>query len=251
MPKVMSSSGGNSRKSSRSAKKDEAPSKKGRKTTGKGWGAVEAKKKANEEAREQSKKLLKDFFILDGESAMIQFLHDEPYSLEVHSVRNSKGKFDTIPCQLATQSYCLLCQSGKSKATWRAAFKVLDYRGDWDKENKEFKHDKPIEKKYLMSQTVAIQWRKLAEKKAGGSLSKLVWEITRTGSGPQDTTYTMEVARDDEDEKIKPKKFSSETPDIEELCKPLNDAQLAKRGFGGGDNEDDTNDDIEDDLPFN
>lgn len=194
-----------------------------------GWDAVVAKKEENDEAREGLGDIIYDFYLKDGESAIIQFLDDEPYCFDAHQVKNKKGKFETKVCQLVSQKYCGMCDA-KVKITWKAAFKVLDFRGKWSKEKEGFLYDKPVEKRYLVSNTVAIQLRGLIERKKK-KLSEMVLEVSRTGSSATDTSYSFEIALDKDDNKIKTVAWTSEYPAIEKLCVPPTDAELEKIGF--------------------
>lgn len=210
--------------------------------TGKGWAAVASKKIANEE-RESSKSLYK-FYLKDGESANIQFLDDEPYCMDGHNIRTKTGTFMFIPCQLATQKHCVMCEVG-SKMSWKAAFKILDFRGKWDKDKKKFLHDAPVEKLWEVSNSVALLINTKREK-IGKALSSLVFEVSRSGAGKNDTTYDMQIARDEDDNKIKPIEWESETPDTSVLCKPPTDAYINSLGIStkGGKRDDDEDDDL-------
>lgn len=207
--------------------------------TGKGWNAVVNKKAANEELAKAPKK--SDFYLKDGESAQIQFLDDEPYCFNAHSV-NVDGHYKSIPCQLATQKYCTLCDD-KNKLGWKAGFRILDFRGTWDKDKKKFKHDKAVEKLWEVTQTVANQIRKQFDKK--GTLLKSVFEISRSGSGKSDTAYNLETAFDG-DEKMKPVKHTITLPELNELCAPPSDRMLATMGYGSRKRS--TRDDDDDDV---
>jgi len=213
-------------------KGDSSPKRSSKKTSataGKGWGAVAKRKEATESV--SSTDMLWDFKVGDGESVIVQFLDDEPYCYDAHSVKNNKGRWVTLACQLATQGHCLMCEDG-NKQTWKAAFKVLDYRGKWDKEKKENTFGDPIEKIWKCSNTLALQIQALVKKK-GIPLTEQVLEVTRTGGGPKDTSYNFQRAFDEEAEKVmKPIAYESEVASIEELCQPLPDLVLEKMGIG-------------------
>lgn len=220
-------------------KRSTSPSAKTSSSTGRGWKAVANRKKETEENRaNNASDNIREMWMADGETAQIQFLDDEPICMDGHTVMvKKKRKF--LPCQLATQKHCLMCQAGE-KTTWKAAFKILDYRGTWnkDKDNgkgKEpggFMYDKPVEKLWYVSQTLAGQIHKMAEKKKK-DLTEYVFEVTRSGAGPKDTSYNFELATDEDENTIDPiMDYEQEFPSTEELTSPPTDKQLAAIGFG-------------------
>lgn len=193
-----------------------------------GWGAVVKKAKEDAQAREGAENSVRDFWLKDGESAKIQFLQDEPFCYDAHSVKDRKGNWNTVPCQLATHKHCTLCSDGV-KLTWRAAFKIIDLRGNWDKDKKRFKNDKPIEKVWKVGSTVAQAIKNQMDKR-GKPLTELVLEVTRTGSST-DTSYNFEVAFDDDDQRMKPIKYKEQYATAEELCQPPTDEEIDDRGY--------------------
>ena len=154
-----------------------------------GWGAVARRQAEIAERRSEMENQVKEFYLKDGESATIQFLHDEPYCYDAHSVRDKNGRFSVVPCQLNTQRRCEMCSRG-IKQTWRAAFKILDYRGSWDKDKKKFTYDKPVEKIWKVGATIANQLKSIRDRR-GRELTEMVLEVTRSGSNT-DTTYNFE-----------------------------------------------------------
>lgn len=189
-----------------------------------GWGAVARRQTELAEIREKSGSQVRDFYIKSGESAVIQFLQDEPYCFDAHQVQDAKGNWQTIPCQLNTGKHCVLCSKGV-KQTWKAAFKILDYRGTWNKEKGCFNNDEPIVKIWKVGSTVAQQLKNLIDKKKK-DLTEMVIEVSKSGSGT-DTTYNFEIAFDEKTERrMEPISFKDETPSCEELCAPPTDSEL-------------------------
>lgn len=221
------SSKGSSRpgREERSSRGDKAPRRLN------GWAAVAKKREEydeEKERREQEKDRPRDFWLKSGETAIVQFLSDEPYTFDSHSIKDKRGNFRTIPCQLNSQKHCLVCRDG-IKQGFKSAFLVLDYRGNWDKEKKRFKNDEPIEKLWVMNMTqIGVLQARLSKSKK--SLTELVLEVERTGSGKNDTAYTFVEARDDDDQRLKPKKWKTEN-DLKELCAPPTDEELEDMGF--------------------
>ncbi len=194
-----------------------------------GWGAVAKRQTAIAEAKERADGAIKDFWLADGESAVIQFLQPEPYCYDAHSIKDKKGKFMTVPCGLTTSRHCTLCSEGV-KTTWKAAFMVLDFRGTWDTDKKRFKHDVQVPKIWKVGTTIAQQLKQQVDKR-GKDLDELVFEVTRSGAG-KDATYNFEIAFDSDDKKIKPVVFDmEEIPTVEDCCKPLTEDELDELGY--------------------
>jgi hypothetical protein len=166
------------------------------------------------------KNRVNEFWLADGESAIVQFYADEPYCTEGHTIQQGK-QFPFVPCQLTAQRHCLMCEESLTPS-WKAIFKVADHRGTWDKDKKRFKYDKIVEKVWLMPAALTEQLRTYVEKKRK-NLSEVVLEVTRTGSGTK-STYNIDLAWDeDADRPIKPSKLKSELPDLEEIYAPPTD----------------------------
>lgn len=208
---------GAAKKVSRGRDEDDEPAPKKTTTSGKGWGKVASKAK---EIEDNVNNRVNEFWLADGESAVIQFYDDEPFCTEGHTVQQ-KGKYIFVPCQLTKQRHCLLCEESVTPS-WKAIFKVADHRGTWDKDKRRFKHDKVVEKVWLMPSALTEQLRTYVEKKKK-SLSEVVLEITRTGSGTK-STYNIDLAWDDDlDRPMKPAKLKSELPELEEIYAPPTD----------------------------
>ena len=195
-----------------------------------GWGAVAKRQAIVAEAKERSDNAVRDFWMKSGESAIVQFMQDEPYCYDAHNVRDNKGNWKTIPCQLNTKKHCVLCSSGL-KQTWKAAFLVLDYRGTWNGDKKAFNHDDQIPKLWTVGATVAQQLKQQIDKR-GKDLTELVFEVSRSGE-KKDTVYNFEPAFDeDDDEKLKPISFDiSELPTAEDLCQPPTEDEIDDMGI--------------------
>ncbi len=200
-----------------------------------GWGALANKKKEQEEYKEKLENTPREFWLKSGETAIVQFLSDEPFVMDVHSVWID-GKWSTIPCQLLTQKHCLMCRDN-AKKSWKAAFKVLDYRGNWDKDKKKFKEDEKIEKYWLVGSAVAEILDALRNRRKK-ELTEMVFEVTKTGSG-KTTSYSISVAEDEDGVKLKPVSFKEKYAEIEELVLESlvpTDSYLDKSGFDVSEN---------------
>ncbi len=193
-----------------------------------GWGAVAKRQADIAERKAEMESMVHDFWLKTDESAIIQFLQDEPYCFDAHQVKDKNGKWTIVPCQLNTGRHCVLCSDGV-KQTWRAAFKILDYRGNWDKDKKKFKNDKPIEKIWKVGSVIAQQLKQIVDKK-GKDLTEMVFEVTRSGSG-KDSSYNFEQAFDERDRRMKPIEWEEQTPSAEELCQPPTEDEIDERGY--------------------
>lgn len=204
-------------------REDEAPKRKTQ-----GWGAVARRQAEVTERRKAADSAIRDFWLKSDESAVIQFLQDEPYCYDAHQVRDANGVWRIVPCQLNTGRHCTLCTQGV-KRTWKAAFKVLDFRGSWDSDKKRFMNDKPIEKLWKVGATIAQQLKQIVDKK-GKDLTEMVFEVTRSGSG-KDSSYNFEQAYDDDDRRIKPIEWDETTPSTEDLCQPPTDDEIDEANY--------------------
>lgn len=198
---------------------------------GTGWGKVAAKKAQNEEA---AKGNYNSIYLRDGESAVLQFLDDEPFCFEGH--KSKRWNWAIKMCQLVKQKHCLMCDAD-IKPQWQAAWRVLDYRGTWEKgktkgEGK-FKNDKPVERVLIVSNTVANQIHGLKDR-YGKELTQLVLEMSRTGSSAKDTSYNFERAVDRDDSIRKPIAHKTELAHLRELIKPPSDNELIALGINRG-----------------
>lgn len=183
------------------------------KTTGKGWGTIAAKKKRDAAIREEIESRMVEFFLTEDDNhALVQFTHDEPFSFESHNVQVN-GRWKTVPCQLLTKRKCRACAEG-GKVGWRAAFKIFDLRGSYNKEKGKY-DGKPKEKLWMMTNAVADQLESVIRRK-GVQPTEVVFEVSRSGTG-KNTTYSIQIALDDNDKRIKPKALESEYDDIEQV----------------------------------
>lgn len=217
-------------RTSRRSHRDSDSPRSERKTQG--WGAVAKRQAEVAERRSEAESKVREFWLKTDETATIQFLQDEPYCFDAHQVKDKRGNWAIVPCQLNTGRHCVLCSEG-IKQTWRAAFKILDYRGTWDKDKKCFKNDKPIEKLWMVGSTIAQQLKQIVDKR-GKDLTEMVFEVTRSGSG-KDSSYNFEQAFDDDDRKLKPLDWDEVTPSAEELCQPPTEDEIDEMGYSSDD----------------
>lgn len=213
-------------RSRRRRHEEDGESRRERKTQG--WGAVAKRQADIAERKEAAENAVRDFWLKSEETAIIQFLQDDPYCYDAHQVKDKRGNWSVVPCQLNTGRHCVLCSEGV-KQTWRAAFKIIDYRGSWDSEKKRFKNDKPIEKIWKVGATIAQQLKHIVDKK-GKALTEMVFEVTRSGSG-KDSSYNFEQAFDDDDRKMKPIDWEEVAPSAETLCQPPTEDEIDERGY--------------------
>ena len=212
-----------------------------RKKQSQGWGAVVKNRDANEARREEFENKPFDFWLSkSGDSANIQFLDNEPYVYDAHSIQVN-GDWKSVPCQLVRQKHCTFCREGV-KRSYRAAFKVLDLRGKWDKDKGKFvpttKIDKSQEKTWSVNGTTAEALLAFQEKQKskGKKLTDLVLEVVKSGSGKK-SSYNVAIAFDDEENRILPVKYTPVLKDAEETYQPMSDEAANKLGFTKGDND--------------
>jgi hypothetical protein len=194
-----------------------------------GWAEIARRKALAEEEEKERENRVPKFIINDGETAGVQFLSDEPYCFDSHEMRvrpNGGGKayFDTFPCQLVNKRVCVLCDANV-KTSFKAAFKVLDHRGSWDKDKKKFKYDAPVEKLWIVSKKLAFQIEQQFQRR--GSLVNFVFDISRSGART-DTTYNIEIAVDEKGNRVKPVKHKEKYMTAEESCQPQDSAAYVK-----------------------
>ena len=211
-----------------SSKKEEPRSSRRSERKTQGWGAVAKRQAEVAERKDAAENSVRDFWLKADETSQIQFLQDEPYCYNAHNVKDRNGNFRTVPCQLDNSKHCVLCSDGV-KQTWKAAFKILDYRGSWDKEKKKFKYDKPVEKIWKVGATIAQQLKQIVDKK-GKELTEMVFEVTRSGGG-KESSYNFEMAFDDKDRKLKPLEWEEQTPSAESLCQPPTEDEIDAEGY--------------------
>lgn len=200
-------------------------------STGSGWGAVVKRKEEADrkrEAAEERKNKIWDFYLRDGETAVIQFLDDAPYCYDGHNLKDSYGNFVFVPCQLSEQKHCLACRES-SNISWKAAFKVLDYRTK-NKAGDMVYTEEPTEKLWKVGQQLAQQIKAFIDKK-GKDLTEVCLEVTRSGKGAKDTSYNIGLAYDEDDEKIEPIEWKHKFGPTSELCAPPDDDEYIDNGY--------------------
>jgi len=199
-----------------------------------GWNVIAERKAKNDALDEERKNRLSDFFLMEDEEAEIQLINDEPISVEGHMVRNRYGRMVFEPCQKHTQKHCLMCQDG-IKTQWRAAVKILDFRGEYDKDKKAFKWDKPVEKLWLLNMTLAAQLSGFLSKKSHKKPSEISILISRSGSGKA-TSYNIQPLLGDDDRPVPPTLGYKETKaTLRQALQPKSDDALEAMGFSAGD----------------
>jgi len=214
---------------------DETPRRGATRTIKKtGWAALAQKRQEIKEEQEEREGQIPEFYLTEtNDTAQVQFLADEPVVVDGHQIKNNSGKWLFTPCQLEKQRSCLMCSSG-IKITTKFAFKVIDFRSDYDKDKKRFKGNKPNEKIWFMGMKMAEQIKAFADKK-GKELTEVVFEVSRSGSGKA-VAYNYQLAFDKNENRVKPIEWEEKYDAIEKLIKPLKDEVLERIGFAS--NED-------------
>jgi hypothetical protein len=131
------------------------------------------------------------FNLKDGESAVIQFLDEEPFCADGHLLGNDH--FNFYPCLKTRQRSCPACDKGVPEA-WRVLFRILDDRGTYNKDKGGYTYDENVERFWLMSSAVSETLEAFAKSK-GMNLVDMVIQVTRIGSDTK-TRYNLELAVD-------------------------------------------------------
>jgi hypothetical protein len=200
------------------------------KSGGKGWAEVARRSKVSS-LKSGSKRpayldIKNKFIISDGDIVTVQFLDDEPVCVKGCNVPSAN--FDFYVSRKEVDKSCPMLDAGL-KETWKAGFRILDYRGEYDKATKKHKpNSAPQEKIWLVSNTVATQLLDIQSRK-NKPLTRMVLDVSRKGSG-KDTVYNFDTARedpsDDESPVMKPIPHTPALPELTEVLKPLSRQQL-------------------------
>lgn len=199
-------------------------------TTGYGWDAVANRKTfvdkngyGGDDLKPIYNQMKFSFNLKDGESAVIQFISDQPYCADGFIMSNLNYAF--YPSQRSVQRHDTYAEAGY-KSQWRAGFKILDFRR-WDKKKScNVDCDDPTEKYWVAGYGLAEQIKAFADKK-GRKLSEMTILVTRSGSGTG-SKYNFELALDDRDRPIKPIEWDEELPTLKKVFQPLSDEDAEK-----------------------
>ena len=106
---------------------------------------------------------------------------------------------------------------------------MIDYRGEYDKNKKDYVYGEPVERIWGLSNSTATDLMNI-QKRKGKPLTKMVFDVTRVGAD-KDTKYTFESARedpaDDESPIVKPiTDWEEQLDPLEDILKPLPRATL-------------------------
>jgi len=195
--------------------------------SGSGWAYLNKKHEQIEKEKERRAQTPRDFYMTDGEYAEVQMLDKEPFIFEAHSIMTG-GSFQKEPCQKSFQRNCLMCNEG-IKSTTAVAFKLIDYRGNYDKAKEDHKWDEPIEKIWVTGMTLAKQIHTFIKKK-GVALDEIVLGITRSGSG-KETSYNIEMAMDKNNVVYEPIEFEPKKDATADVYAAKSNEELADMGF--------------------
>lgn len=178
--------------------------------------------RSNAEREAQKGRFALDFWMKDGEEALIRFREDEPVTYYEHSITvNGKRRPFTCP----GEDVCPACKKG-IKRRWRAAYNVIDYRTWKDKKGVEHSHDVKV---YKCGKMVFEDLDKI-DRRYGLTSRDLT--ICRTGAG-LDTKYTWfhedpaDLSREDRNKDLY---------DLLEVLAPLEVSKLSQ--LVGGDSPD-------------
>jgi len=156
-----------------------------------GWDDTEEYSNELDKQREQSQNFILDFWLDDGESAVVRFLNEEPVTFRQHYIPGAKNeKFYT--CLEGTTDedgnrvQCPFCSAG-NKPSFRGGFLIVDRSKDtWESNGEQREATNQIK---LFTQGIKVMkvLKGLAEKR---DLTQWDMEITRTGTGTE-TQYNF------------------------------------------------------------
>lgn len=185
-----------------------------------GWGAItqqlnEAREKQAAFENGEYKARAFPLFLKSGESAEVSFIDDEPWSGKIHTLKppSGKGLWLTRKCLGAN---CPYCEQG-DKPKFRAFFTVVDHRtGSFINKKGELVETKDQVRYYECSAATADmlfnKFNKQAKKLGVTSLTEVVVDISKYGSGTSTTTSFDIYARENQiiPEGAKPIDFDEE-----------------------------------------
>lgn len=200
------------------------------------WDTIDSMKaKGGGGGQDGFNKLNTNFFLRDGEEAEIIFIDENPTVFIGHSIKctTSEGKtfYRIEQCQKSEQDYCNMCDmaTGKKspvgKATNIIAFRILDSRGSWDSQKKDFDGN-PAPKIFLSPIYLAKQIKSLKDE-GDGSISDKVIKIKKDGNYTVSHKTTKLAGGGFDYEYVDDKIFDDmPLPEILEVYAPLPDDEL-------------------------
>lgn len=168
------------------------------------------------------------FYLKDGEEIDIVLLDENPFMFWGHVIKcqSNAGKtfYRIEQCQKAEQDYCVMCESDNKaigKAKKIIAFRVLDSRGNWDKDAGDF-DGVPAPKIFTVPLYLAKQFKSL--KDDAGSISDKVIKLSKSGNYQANFKYNK--SRDGSLRYVDAPKFDGDMPDVLEVYAPMTDDDL-------------------------
>lgn len=191
------------------------------------------------EAEEQAKSstnYTRDFFLKDGDEATIRVLDEAPFNIRDHYVKAKKSWFT------CAGDDCPLCEQG-NKATNHFVFNVLDTREWVDKKGESHSNEVKIWR-------VGIRLLRLLGKKTAkyGPINSYDITVSRLGGGTN-TTYDIDVEAKTLDTEVHIPD-GQELYDLEEVLQPKSRAELVGISTGSKSDENDTDDDEDEGIPW-
>jgi hypothetical protein len=216
------------------------------------WGKVMEMKSASMNSLVEDEngfnKLNTNYYLLDGEEGLIQFISDIPIIFPGHNIKmfTKAGKpyYITETCQKSNQASCVLCNSKANTigdARQIIAFSVLDYRGTYRKKDEKNPASKegwdgvPVPKIFLMPLGLAKSIKKLKDE-VGGTLKDKIIKLSKDAKN-----YTPQVMMDKVDGGLMKYRtatpFTGKSPNINVLYAAQNDEALNRLvNYNTGDN---------------
>lgn len=188
-------------------------------------GAEEARKMVERAANSRPEFGPREFWLKDGESAMVRFLSDEPELVFYrHTVRGGKG-YQSYTCASgdpdkdAASKVCPICNADIAPRGLKMAYWVVDRRKWQDKKGKSHRNELRL---LVLAQRYFPLLDEIAQRKG---LKKRDILIKRTGSG-QNTMYNF-IPEDRSPMSNDDMEAADKKVDLKDALKPLSKEKLA------------------------
>ncbi len=178
-------------------------------------------------------KMNTNFWLSNGEEIDVVFLDNSPTIFNGHVIKCSteagKTFYRTEACQKSAQDYCVLCETENktvSKSKKIIAFRILDSRGNWNKDlnNKKGGMDGVASPKiFLVSLDLAKQI-KLLRDDAGGELTDKVIKLSKNEK--YIANFKFRKNTNGSLSYIPAPSYDGELPEILDIYAPMDDEEL-------------------------
>lgn len=173
-------------------------------------------------------KMNTNFYLKDGEEIDIVLLDENPFMFWGHTIKcqSQAGKtfYRIEQCQKSEQEYCVLCDSDNkaiSKPKKIIAFRLLDSRGNWDRDKNDFDGE-PSPKIFTVPLYLAKQFKSL--KDDAGEVSDKVIKLAKNSNYQANFKYTKQ--RDGSLNYVDAPEYDADAPEVLEVYAVQTDDEL-------------------------